>query len=904
MIETPAPSTTVSISCTGASLEMVLNQIADQAKLTAAYGEEVKTFPRRLTLDLKNVPVIDAFTAALSGTELRVKFSGQTVLFVRDHRTAPAMMQGGISGKIVDRNTKRPIRGATVMLDEATKGVISDDSGTFRIGKVPAGSHRIRVRMLGYEKVTKAVSVTDGEMTTVDVALSAGVNNLEQIVVTGTVVPTELKAVPNAITIITAKELQERGITRIDQLFRGDVPGLFTKRLGASAVKYTDEVPGTADVSARGSTNLTTSNESIKIYVDGVELANRAYLGLIDPTAIERIEILTGPQASTIYGSNAINGVMQIFTKRGASSRPQLTVSARSAWTQNNVTSAVAPNHTADLALSGVEGRSSYNLGGSWGYTGSWTPGVQEQTLSGFAGERMTFGRLTLDGSLRVYQDRNVSRGVRDNSAEIAGLLAHLGPQFKAGGAAPAPRSGTSTDRAVSGTGTYALASWWSHTVTLGVDQSAAFSTMAGKTYFDPTDTAAYLNRINYSVFNAAYNTTVQVPLTTLARAVVTVGVDESHSANHSVNGSYALVNNAYRPVYTNSWVYGQIQSHEHGGFLQSQLGVWDALFLTYGLRAVYNPNIGRNQNPNLEPRYGVAFSHEFGTVTAKLRASYGTATRPPGVGAKDPAAIYESESDNMKYWGSPYDILANPDLVPASQQGGEGGIEIYLGNRGSLQVTRYNQTVDNLIVAPVVDSLDLLPQWQALYGSGIYWLKQKQNLNVGSVRNQGWEGRGTLNLWRFAATGTYSWTKSRLIGITPKYRNQFPQYSVGAPFYLMPEHTYAVGLTYVRGGTWIAYNVQGQSAWQVDGSAFWRRTGNYDATRLRLYNTRVAFPGTFTEARRGYLLGDLNASHQVTSHIEALLQVNNLTNGYQSEVDPLTPQSGRTTGLGFRLRW
>jgi len=895
----------ITVQIDDAPLEVALRAIAKEAGLRVVFGDVVKEQHKRVSLHAHEMAADEAFAKVLDGTGLRARLSAEDVV-ISAPSPARASVAGGFLGHVVDAKTRQPIAGVSVTVDEAKTGVTTDAHGMYRITGVAAGSHVLRVRKLSYGKLNKSITVVDGEETTVDLALEPSVNTLDQVVVTGTVVPTALKAIPNAITVITAKELQDRGITRIDQLFRGDVPGLFTKRLGAAAVSDGGGVPGVVDVSARGGTHLDSDRESIKIYVDGVELAKRAYLGLIDATAIERMEIITGPEASTIYGSNAINGVIQIFTKRGTSSRPQVTMEARSAWTQNNFNSAVAPAHTANMSLSGVDGRMSYNVGGSWGYTGSWTPGLQEQRVGGNAGERMTWGRLSLDGNLRVLQDGNVSHAGGDLRPEIEGIISGNGDQVvNIAGAVPVLNRGTSTDRAFGTTGTYALTSWWSHTVTLGQDEASALYKIQGLKYSDPQDTAAFLSRGVYSSLTAAYNTTVQVPLTTFGKAVVTVGVDASHQTNHSMYGSYAFVAGNYQPTYSNAWVYGESSAREHGGFLQSQVGLWDAVFVTYGLRAVYNPNIGKNQNPNWEPRYGIALTHELGGVTAKLRASYGTATRPPAPGSKDPTTESQYE---MLYWGVSYDHLANPNLVPESQQGGEGGLELYLGTRASIQVTRYNQTVDNLIVNPVVDSVDVLPVWKQQFPFCAVpfqcALKLTENVNIGSVRNQGWEGRGTLNLWMLNVTGTYSWNKSRLIGITPKYRGQFPQYVVGAPFRFMPEHTYALGVAYVHGGSRISYNVQGQGLWQSLGLFFWERTGNNYATRLGMYNSRVVKPANFTEVRRGYLLGDLNVTQQLMSHVEVLLQINNLTNNYQSEVEPYTQQSGRTTGLGVRLHF
>jgi hypothetical protein len=328
-------------------------------------------------------------------------------------------------------------------------------------------------------------------------------------------------------------------------------------------------------------------------------------------------------------------------------------------------------------------------------------------------------------------------------------------------------------------------------------------------------------------------------------------------------------------------------------------------LFFTYGLRAVYNPNIGEDQNPNLEPRYGIAFSRDFLGVTAKIRGSYGTATRPPGRGAKE-EGMSEFESVNnsrRRVFGTAIDRLANPDLVPSSQQGGEGGLELYFGSRGSLVVTRYNQTVDNLDVAPVVDSVPLLPAIQAQFGVGPWALKlnQVQDLNLGSVRNQGWEAKGTLNVGAISAAGTFSWNKSRLIGITPRYRNQFPQYVVGAAFDNIPEHTYGLGFSYARGKTRVAYNLQGQGMAKAPSGVLSSTLGDY---RLMGNRPRMEFPLLFKEVFPGFPLGDLNASRQFTSNIEVILHVVNVTNSFQGDIDPLVPQSGRMTSVGIRMRF
>jgi outer membrane receptor for ferrienterochelin and colicin len=346
--------------------------------------------------------------------------------------------------------------------------------------------------------------------------------------------------------------------------------------------------------------------------------------------------------------------------------------------------------------------------------------------------------------------------------------------------------------------------------------------------------------------------------------------------------------------------------THGRGAFLQGQLGLWDALFLTYGVRGEWNPAFGADINPNLAPRYGVAFTREFGNLTAKLRGSYGRSTRPPTLGLQQGISIANGPYGNwVPYYGDVFYQFPNLNLLPEDKQGGEGGLELYLGSRASLVVTRFNETVDNLITSAIVDSVDLVAAFKQ--GHGIpdwkYPLRQTENLNLGSVRNQGWELQGTVTTGSVTTKGTYSWTKSRLIGITPKFHKQFPQYVVGSPFDFIPEHTYAIDVTYAHGGTTVSTN------WQGEGQVFVGTSDRLYAfdrdARLPLQNTaRWELPSNYHGVIPGYPIGDLNISQRLTTHLDANAQISNIASRFQNDYNQSFGSIGRTMRVGLRLRF
>jgi len=350
--------------------------------------------------------------------------------------------------------------------------------------------------------------------------------------------------------------------------------------------------------------------------------------------------------------------------------------------------------------------------------------------------------------------------------------------------------------------------------------------------------------------------------------------------------------------------------SHNTGAFLQTQVGINDQFFVTYGLRAEWNPNFGKDALPNYAPRFGAAYTQSLGDVTAKLRWSYGRSTRPPQATSRlqRTLSLIGFPGYVIQEYGDVPFYLANNALGPEFQQGGEGGLELYWGTVGSLVVTRYNQTVDGLIDFARVDSVRSLapnPQYSwSTDADGYGFMYQFQYLNIGSVRNQGWETQGNLNLGPLTMRGTYSWTKSRIIGVDARYRQLvFNRYEIGAPFRLLPEHTWAVGATYARAQTTVSFNVNGTGMVPNYYNSFYAQ---YLRGNMRLSQNLLHMNGDndYKNFNKGYALADLTASHRIASRVESVLQVQNLANHYTNDFAGDFATIGRQTKLGLRVRF
>ena len=235
---------------------------------------------------------------------------------------------GIIEGRITDAASGRVLPNAQVFVAGTTVGAQTSDAGTFRITGVPARQVEVRVRLIGFAPANKTVVVTAGATVRADFALSTSALQLDQVVVTGTGQRTEVKRLGNTVSVVKPPEIAP--INTTSDLLQGREPGV----VGMPSSGMTGEG---ARIRIRGNSSLSQSNEPI-VFIDGIRVnagggfgegvgagggGATSRLDDLDPSSIERMEILKGAAAATLYGTEASNGVIQIFTKRGSVGVPR-----------------------------------------------------------------------------------------------------------------------------------------------------------------------------------------------------------------------------------------------------------------------------------------------------------------------------------------------------------------------------------------------------------------------------------------------------------------------------------------------------------------------------------------------------------------------------------------------------
>jgi TonB-linked SusC/RagA family outer membrane protein len=251
-----------------------------------------------------------------------------------------------VSGLVTDSTSRTPLAGVEVFIALDAAGLPlrtarTNAEGRYSITAVNAGNFSVNARFVGFAPKSLRITTRAGETTTADFALAQRTTQLDQVVITGTGGVTQRRAVGNVIETIDAKNVLEVAPARsVDQL-------IGSRTAGVISLPSSGQIGTGAQVRVRAASSLSLSNDPI-IVIDGVRMDASARGGQrggfgasrlndISPEDIESIEVIKGPAAATLYGTEASNGVIQIITKRGQSGKTQFAFTTRQGtnWLQN-----------------------------------------------------------------------------------------------------------------------------------------------------------------------------------------------------------------------------------------------------------------------------------------------------------------------------------------------------------------------------------------------------------------------------------------------------------------------------------------------------------------------------------------------------------------------------------------
>jgi TonB-linked SusC/RagA family outer membrane protein len=244
---------------------------------------------------------------------------------------APATLraqEGTVAGTVTATGSDEPLSGALVTVVGGTQRASADAQGRFRIAGVTGPNVTLEARRIGYR--AGRTTVRNGE-THARIVLVSSPQSLEAVVVSASGGRAEKKAIGNSVATVDAAAATEIApINSMQGLLNGRAPGVVVQ-------PATGAVGSGGRIRVRGNASFSLSNEPL-LYVDGVRVNNNPSSGPqnqdfgsssisrindLNPDDIESIEILKGPAAAALYGTEASNGVIQVITKRGSGGVPK-----------------------------------------------------------------------------------------------------------------------------------------------------------------------------------------------------------------------------------------------------------------------------------------------------------------------------------------------------------------------------------------------------------------------------------------------------------------------------------------------------------------------------------------------------------------------------------------------------
>jgi TonB-linked SusC/RagA family outer membrane protein len=722
---------------------------------------------------------------------------------------AAAQATGTVTGMVTNSVSGEAIAGAQISIPGTTQGTLANNVGRFVLLNVPAGTQTIEAQFIGYGILTQEVTVPSGGSVVVDFALRNEAIALEGVVVTGTAGAARRREIGNSVSQINAASLENAPIMEVADMLMG-------RALGVTVQMNSGQVGVGSSVRLRGNNSVSQGNNPL-IYIDGVRVRNTgtiyqdeagqssAPLGDINPDDIERIEIIKGSAASTLYGTEASGGVIQIFTKRGTSGSAAWSMGLdfglnnMGHFADSEIENGLYMNDCTDLgdtacpygdwvdngfiqkynlSVRGGSETSNYFLSGSWGdergviETGDYgtDEGQQQYTIRG------NFGFTPREDLTIRYNNAFIHKNTDwfPDGDNAEGFL--LNVMRGDAGYTPDGEDGlilgmkvnTLTDHFTTGVNlVYTPAEQMTHRFNAGLDWVQNDYTEEHpydywRVPLGSREVDQYITRKLTFDYAGSWDQDFGQDLSSQTSwggqlyddfilRVNAFGDDFAGPGDKEVDSAARTEAGETRRNITNG-----------GFFIQEMVGWKDRVFLTAGLRVDGHSAFGEDFGWAPYPKVAIAYTISDETFwpeamgNMKLRSAYGESGKAPGV--FDAQRTWDAVAGDDGKPGVTPDNLGNPELGPERTREFEVGLEgSILEGRVTYEYTYYNQT-----------TVDALLAVQQLPSAGFVGTQLE---NVGEIANSGHELGVNLNavshtdfIWDLGVN--YSTNKSEVVSL------------------------------------------------------------------------------------------------------------------------------------------
>mgnify|MGYP001159545810 FL=1 len=793
-----------------------------------------------------------------------------------------AAQDGVLLGSIYDVNGNS-LPGANIIIEKINRGVAANKEGKYQLKGIPRGPHVVRVMYIGHRTIKKDIVIESDQKLILNFQLERSMIDLDEIVVSASFSERKKRAQASPVTVISEEELRRLPVRSVDEVLLGKVPGGYASlphRPGQNNYAFT----------LRGGTSGSGGPlGDVKIYVDGVELLGfdvQSYPGIadfIDPSDIERVEVLRGPMGSTLHGSNAQSGIIHIFTKRGSSS-------SRNVWrvklAQKNTDAPILGKNVPGQEFSvNFNGRSSsdisFNVGANRTVDEEVMPnnGQKVEQLKLHAAINVRIGPAVVD--LKTFQSWGTQGHINN--------LYHLLEYQKNRGWANAPSHWDFIPS--DGTIAYYKPGFsfnyiqnfnpkLYHNLVIGNDTRQSLFKKRGSEGGE-----AYLKHDwNRTTMNYFWHGKKSFPR--MFEIDITAGTQRTESSNVRLSGSLDESKSQY---YYDDFEGASLVDQSYinwGYYAEAVFGYKDQLFITLGERIEENEYFGKDYGRHISPRLGFSYVMEFNSFIWKARAAWGSG------GINPPQAMQALPSESQSSIN-----IGNPNLRPERQSGYEIGGDFYLGDNLFFEITYYDQIfLDGIQNDPSIDDLETIKQE--------YWY-----INFGEIINKGWEFSAKTRIGPLDLNATYSITDSRwgqdsIRQNDIKYegffdegvrRNDVPKTTGNLSFSCkIPSYSSKSS----KGGNFVLdFNYTGEKKGR-DWLLYYDGLYNPDITPYTYYSKDLI------KNYKPYFLVRLRCNYWVTTNANFYLDIRNLTEHKDISRGITQPALGRQVTLGIDLEF